>query len=444
MNANDNGKHPTQSALPHLLASGAAGGMPPGDPPRGEAASDDGGQDRLILRTQAAKLIPCSVATLRRLEKTVLRPILVDEKGVHWHSLKQVQAYAASLKPAALAADTVDGAIAGAAFELFDANADAADVVKALKIPSAQARQLQAEWADLRGVMLISGTTLSKIRSFRTTDDNPILTGEELLVFLEQLDIPSCAVCRRTPTFCLICYHRRSRDAEEMVALAIRNAEEREADLRRRQVEKATYDQARERAAYDPRPAAAARAAEEARRAERGERRARAWAARQAAERAAATPDAGRSDADGATTFATASARDGHAGATPEAPQPMGAARARGNFVRSEAAELPESARVANSTRVASVTTAGRPSELQPSEAVNALPGALDQSPGGIESLPPIELNPNDPDFLEKLALAERRDLETLKRLLASSPLTDEDRRAFAREEELRKGKNGP
>lgn len=49
-----------------------------------------------------------------------------------------------------------------------------------------------------------------------------------------------------------------------------------------------------------------------------------------------------------------------------------------------------------------------------------------------------IELNVDDPNFLEKLALAESYQRARLEQLLARSPLTQEERDAFAREAEAR------
>ena len=390
-----------------------------------ESPSLDEVQDRLILRTQAAKLVPCSVATLRRLETTVLRPILVDEKGVHWHSLKQVQAYAASLRPPVSEEGGGDGALTAAAFELFDAGSDAADVVKRLKIPSDAARRLQAEWADLRGVMLISGTTLSKIRRYRTTDDNAILTGEELLQFIEQIELPSCAVCRRMPSVCLRCYEHRPPRANELVALATRQRELRDAAALRRQEEDETYAQARERAVYDPRAAAAARAAEEARRADRRASKAAAAAATQSRMGMGAATTRPRA----AAAAAGVSARDG-----------ASAKRAAGEGLSApsdsvNAARAPTVSRAASDTRAADGITS--PVHLA-SPSPSALNASYSPNPPLMSGARGDRAERRRSELPRKAGAGRVVPASETEQLLARSPLTQEERDAFAREAEAR------
>jgi hypothetical protein len=214
--------------------------------------TQDQGEDRLILRVHAAKIIGTSVPSLRRLEKSgALKPILVDAKGVHWHSLRLVQEYAAQMKALVSPvspAESLEGAVAAEAFELLDGGASAADLVKTLKLLPAAARSLQSEWADLRGGMVLSGRALSRIASIWTEDDTTIASEDALLRYLERLDPSTCASCGRPPAFCMSCFHHRPRRALEVVALARRRAEERRAEGRRRQAERETFWQARVRA----------------------------------------------------------------------------------------------------------------------------------------------------------------------------------------------------
>jgi hypothetical protein len=96
-------------------------------------ANDSGGgagDDRLVGRTEAAALLGLSVATLRRVERTVLRPV-VDANGVHRHIVKRLLDYKAARASSTAHADGREGALAAAAFEHFDHALGPADIVKA-------------------------------------------------------------------------------------------------------------------------------------------------------------------------------------------------------------------------------------------------------------------------------------------------------------------------
>lgn len=227
--------------------------LPRSQPPLVAAAAPAESPDRLILRTQVAKIINLSVPTVRRLEKTVLKPMLVDDSGTRWHSLRAVHAYAAELRepaPAAAAEQNVDGKLAAQAFVLLDDGADAADLVKALEIPTKVARSLETDWAEIRGHMFIDAWTLSRLRGRRVTDDNLLLSAEDLLRYMDAIEFPVCQACRRPPSYCTVCFHHRPPRAVESAALSIQQAEDRREEAYRRQLERDICTQARERQHY--------------------------------------------------------------------------------------------------------------------------------------------------------------------------------------------------
>jgi hypothetical protein len=187
------------------------------------------------------------------------KPILVDEKNVHWHSLRQVQEYAAQMKALAAPADSVDGAIAAAAFELLDGGADAADLVKSLKLSPSEARRLQSEWADLRGGFVLTGRGLGKIARLRTSDGTLIRTEDDLVRFLRQLVSHRCATCPRSPVFCMICFNNRPPRAEELVALGRQRSRESRARAEQGRVEQEDVLQARARSEHREPPHARGR-----------------------------------------------------------------------------------------------------------------------------------------------------------------------------------------
>lgn len=118
----------------------------------------DDQDDTWILRATVAEILGISIPTVRRLEKTSLPPVHVDDEGVHWHSLKAVQAYKARLLENASPRAQVDGALTADAFALFERGADAAEVAVAMRMTADATRQLQKDWADLKGGFVVGGS----------------------------------------------------------------------------------------------------------------------------------------------------------------------------------------------------------------------------------------------------------------------------------------------
>jgi hypothetical protein len=215
-------------------------------PPSTKARSRDTEDDTLLRRRESAELIEVSVPTLGRLEKTVLPPALIDTKGVHWHSLRRLNEYKATkLVRQAEALAEVTGELAAAAFDLFDARANAADVVKALRVTPHVARELRQEWADLRGGFVVGGeATIELQRPLEDSEEcGPIRNGDDLVRIVEQVLDNECAACSRRLRFCLYCFFNQRKSA---VAAAQTMIAQEEAEAIRRQQRKAASEAVRQ------------------------------------------------------------------------------------------------------------------------------------------------------------------------------------------------------
>jgi hypothetical protein len=242
-----------------ILSAGAVTVAPAAT--NGVAANGEPGEmtDRLILRTQVARILGVHVSTVRRLEKTgALKPVVIDPSGAHLHSLRAVQEYAAQMKTPAMPVpeDNIDGELTAQAFTLLDGDAGAADLVTTLKIPSAVARKLEQEWAELRGHIIIDGATLNRIRARRSSSEYPLFSGEDILKYMDSIEFDRCLGCRRPATFCTLCFHHQPDRAVEAARLEIHHAEVRQAEAYRAQFAQQMAAQARERQAYANRPPA--------------------------------------------------------------------------------------------------------------------------------------------------------------------------------------------
>lgn len=230
-----------------IKASGAVG--PTNTVPTPPSPEDP--DDTWILRVTAAEILGVSLPTVRRLEKTSLPPVHVDDEGVHWHSLKAVQAYKARLLENAPPRAQIDGALTADAFALFERGADAAEIAVTLRTTADAARQLQKDWADLKGGFVVGGIVAYKIREMAPSGD-PIETGEDLLRFARSLDYEECACCKRPATFCMRCFYDRPKKAREIVARAIAAAEARHSQKKQREATEGAVEQAREKRRASP------------------------------------------------------------------------------------------------------------------------------------------------------------------------------------------------
>ena len=102
---------------------------------RPPTASD--GRHVLLTRSQAARRMGVSVATVRRMEGEELQPIIVD--GKHCFASDDLDRYR----------KVSDGDLAAQVFDMFNADKTPVDVVIALKQPPERVRKLFQDWAEM-------------------------------------------------------------------------------------------------------------------------------------------------------------------------------------------------------------------------------------------------------------------------------------------------------
>jgi hypothetical protein len=192
--------------------------------------------DKLLRRVDVARHLNCSTSTIRRMEGTVLTPV-VGPGGVHLfherHVREVVQRGRSSSSP-----DAFDGEMAARAFELFDAGMNVVDVVKETKFDPRAVKAMQDHWARARGCLVIPADSLRelcRIDWIEWVDEAfPLVEARYLIASLKASKPEPCERCeRKTPTLCVPCMRALKRDE------ALRLARKNEADQARRQTVRA-------------------------------------------------------------------------------------------------------------------------------------------------------------------------------------------------------------
>jgi hypothetical protein len=205
---------------------------------------------RMLRRGEAAEILGKSVSTLRRLEQSVLPPV-VDENGVHLQSERRILEYKIQCTSARGGSHSIDGVLASAAFEQFDVGAGPVEVVKQFKVEPRVARDLHREWADMSGGFVVSGAAAAKLQRLAwMSDDIDLRSGDDLVALFEQLEKTDCSCCeRRTARLCCQCYAARTPRAQKLVAVALAATEARREERHRKDLEKDIAERARQRGA---------------------------------------------------------------------------------------------------------------------------------------------------------------------------------------------------
>ncbi len=99
--------------------------------------TNDAQTELLLTRAQTARRIGVSLATVRRMEKSELTPIVID--GKHVFRAEDVDRYS----------NADDGHVAARAFELFEAGKDQVQVVIAMSLPPERVAKLHGQWVQM-------------------------------------------------------------------------------------------------------------------------------------------------------------------------------------------------------------------------------------------------------------------------------------------------------
>lgn len=209
------------------------------------ALSESSSRDRLLKRAQVADMLAVSESTVRRLEKTVLRPVIIDR--VCYQREQDVREYMRSSRASAGDTDATDGATASAAFEVFESGLGPADVVRRLKITPQAARVLHGEWADLRGGFVVGGRAAKKLERIRWLNATPVTSGDDLVAILIANAPELCPICKKSsPQYCGRCAVTKRSAVEAVVEQQCVVRERRRESLEERSLSRATAETARE------------------------------------------------------------------------------------------------------------------------------------------------------------------------------------------------------
>ena len=135
---------------------------------------------KLLKRSEAARLLGVSTATVRRMEGATLTPVLGPD-GVHrFHEehVRELVIHRVRTIPESL--DAYDAEEAAAAFDLFDQDVHPVDVVKRTKLHPRAVAAMHREWVSLRGGYVVAGDTARQIAALPwLLGSRPIAAGED-------------------------------------------------------------------------------------------------------------------------------------------------------------------------------------------------------------------------------------------------------------------------
>jgi hypothetical protein len=198
----------------------------------------------------------------RRIENVELVPII--QNGVHLYPEVTVTEFAVRYRrerflegDAPIVEDR--GKLTAIVFDLLDQAVAPVDVVKRLERPGPEIEELHAQWARMRGMVVLNGEQIEKLRSLDWSGSKapPIDSGEKLVRFIQDLntvhgiDAQNCEACRAVRArICVACARIQ---VERIKAETRRQAEESKAHTRR-YAEDAKTERARLAAAREPEP----------------------------------------------------------------------------------------------------------------------------------------------------------------------------------------------
>jgi hypothetical protein len=206
------------------------------------ATADDALPGRLLNREDSADILGVSVTTFRRrYEDIVVAPVM--QKGVHLFREVKIREIAIRERRERFLtgdapADPDKGKLTAVVFELLDQGVTPIDIVKRLERPGPEIEELHAQWARMRGTVVLTGEQIEKLRSLDWTGSKPppIESGARLVHFIQDLSVMhdmearNCAVCHATRAqLCAACARIQ---VERIRAETRRQAEEARADIR--------------------------------------------------------------------------------------------------------------------------------------------------------------------------------------------------------------------
>jgi hypothetical protein len=190
------------------------------DPTTNVVASELAGPvGKLVKRELAAEMVGMPLTTFRRRVQNVeLAPVMIDGKTF----FREVEVVEFAIRcrreryvegTGAIPDDL--GKLTALVFDLFDQGVAPVEVVKRLEKPAPVIEELHAQWARMRGTVLINGEQIQKLRSLDWTDREPmqITNADRLVRFIQNLhvvygvDAVNCERCHAARArVCASCY----------------------------------------------------------------------------------------------------------------------------------------------------------------------------------------------------------------------------------------------
>jgi hypothetical protein len=161
--------------------------------------------DKLVTRTEVARVLRKSVSTIRRMEGTVLEPV-VGSDGVHRFRYEEVRQLQVIPPERELSPGDYDCEMAAAAFALFDDEADPIDVVIRLRYDPRAVSAMYEEWTRMRGALFVPADVVAKLEYYVTESVLPLADANALLDAIAKMLALWCESCRlRSPVLCVQC-----------------------------------------------------------------------------------------------------------------------------------------------------------------------------------------------------------------------------------------------
>ena len=163
-----------------------------------------------LRRRHVADMLGTSVASVRRMEGSVLHPQR-GPRGVHLFDATEVETVVRSRSRTLTArAPEVDGDLAADIFTLLDDGATARQVVVRLRVAPEVVERTYAAWIRLDGGLVVAPDARAKLRDMGVDAAD----GDELVARVRELAEPAkCGRCRKQPAaICPKCAKRRSAD----------------------------------------------------------------------------------------------------------------------------------------------------------------------------------------------------------------------------------------
>lgn len=174
---------------------------PPADPPEPNLSGGPG--DKLLKRSEAARMLGVSVSTLRRREGELIRPV-VDANGIHRFAESELKAVMVTVRhrQAISSMGPSAGDVAADVFTLLDDGHHPAEIVKQLRLPPDVVVALHDQWARMHEAFVVNKEDADEIarharaRRAKSAAEAVAQISSRVATLLRLGGSPQCRFCR--------------------------------------------------------------------------------------------------------------------------------------------------------------------------------------------------------------------------------------------------------